>query len=150
MSALRKAIERSDGPATTVKSERDLPPELPAAMGSLVQKLNEAARDLVEALDGTLPKDLERSYGRGERDVYSRRLFETRSKNFEKMLSGRYGSDRLVRGKVDAYTRLFERLLDTVSESPKGERLVEACLASESGRIYVMLAEAAGRLPHQQ
>jgi uncharacterized protein YbjQ (UPF0145 family) len=147
VSAPKKTIERSEPVAQKAEREREVTPELPKAMGSLVQKLNDAARDLVEALDGNLPKDLERNYTKGERDVYSRRLFETRSKAFEKMLASRYGSDRLVRGKVDAYARLFERLLDTVSESPKGERLVEACLASESGRIYVMLAEAAGRLP---
>ena len=57
--------------------------------------------------------------------------------------------DRLIRAKVDAYVRLFERLLDMMNGSNRGEALVEACLASESGRIYVMLAEAAGRIPPQ-
>ena len=117
---------------------RAVTPALPKAMDNLVGKLNEAARDLVEALDGSLPRDLEKAYSQG-----SRRLYESRNKNFEKALASRYGSDRLVRARADAYVRLFERLLDTVSESPKGERLVEACLASEAGRIYVMLAEAA-------
>jgi hypothetical protein len=128
---------------------RTVTPALPKAMDSLVSKLNDAARDLVEALDGTLPRDLEKAYAQGSRDVYSRRLYESRSKNFERTLASRYGSDRLVRARIDAYVRLFERLLDTVAESPKGDRLVEACLASESGRIYVMLAEATGRIPQQ-
>jgi hypothetical protein len=54
-----------------------------------------------------------------------------------------------MRGRVDSYIRLFERLLDTMNSAPGGEQLVEACLASESGRIYVMLAEMAGRIPPQ-
>ena len=39
-----------------------------------------------------------------------------------------------MRTRVDSYIRLFERLLDTVAEAPKGNQLVEACLASESGK----------------
>ena len=42
-----------------------------------------------------------------------------------------------------------QRLLDMMSGSSRGDALVEACLASESGRIYVMLAEVAGRIPPQ-
>jgi hypothetical protein len=33
-----------------------------------------------------------------------------------------------------------------VSEAPQGNQMVEACLMSESGKIYVMLAEACGRI----
>ncbi len=122
---------------------------IPSEMENLVQKLNAAARDLVEAVDGSLPRDLEKSFNAGERHVYTHRLFEARGKRFVKMIEDRYGSERLVRGRVDAYVRLFERLLDTVSEAPQGAGMVEACLASESGKLYVTLAEAAGRIPPQ-
>lgn len=122
---------------------------IPHEMENLVQKLNGAARDLVEAIDGSLPRDLEKSFNAGERNVYTHRLFETRGKRFVKMIEDRYAGERLVRGRVDAYVRLFERLLDTVSEVPQGASMVEACLASESGKLYVTLAEAAGRIPPQ-
>ncbi len=122
---------------------------IPHEMENLVQKLNGAARDLVEAIDGSLPRDLEKSFNAGERNIYTHRLFETRGKRFVKMIEERYAGERLVRGRVDAYVRLFERLLDTVSEVPQGASMVEACLASESGKLYVTLAEAAGRIPPQ-
>jgi hypothetical protein len=122
---------------------------IPRDMELLVDKLNLAARDLVEAIDGTLPRDLEKLFANGDRSVYTHRLYEGRGKRLQRLIVERYGSDRLVRGRVDAYVRLFERLLDMMSSAPQGETMVEACLSSESGRIYVMLAEAAGRIPGQ-
>ncbi len=124
-------------------------PELSKDMDGLVQKLNAAARDIVEAVEGTLPRDLEKRFTSGERDVYTRRVFEGRAKRLERSIAERYRGDRLMRTRVDSYVRLFERLLDTMNAAPEGERMVEACLASDSGRIYVMLAEIAGRIPPQ-
>jgi hypothetical protein len=66
-----------------------------------------------------------------------------------KLIEGRYAEERLLRTRVQAYNRLFEKLLDTLSEAKGGEAVMEQVLASEQGRIYVMLAEAAGRLPTQ-
>jgi len=62
------------------------------------------------------------------------------------MVKQGYYQERLIRGRVDAYIRLFERLLDTVSETPQGSSMVDACLASESGKLYLLFAQAAGRL----
>jgi hypothetical protein len=66
-----------------------------------------------------------------------------------KGIESRYAEERLLRGRVQAYNRLFEKLLDTLSESKGGEAIMEQVLGSEQGRIYVMLAEAAGRMPSQ-
>ncbi|MFN0193844.1 MAG: hypothetical protein ACKVP5_18030, partial [Aestuariivirga sp.] len=118
-------------------------------MDALIAKLNVAARELVEALEGELPKDLEKSYDKGERDAYTHWLFAARGKRRQKEIGERYESERTLRTRVDAYVRMFERFLDVVSDSPQGENLVEACLASESGKIYVMLAEATGRMPQK-
>jgi hypothetical protein len=113
---------------------------------ALVGKLNASARDLVEAIDGKLPSDLERRYAAGEQHVYTHRLYQGRGKKMLELLVDRYENERLIRDRIDAYVRLFERLLDTVSETPQGEQLVDACLASESGKLYLMLAQASGRL----
>jgi alcohol dehydrogenase YqhD (iron-dependent ADH family) len=61
----------------------------------------------------------------------------------------RYPSERQLRGRVDAYVRLFERLLDTVSDTPNGDKVAEACLAADSGKVYLLLAQASGRIPPQ-
>lgn len=118
-------------------------------MEVLVGKLNAAARDLVEAIDGTLPRDLERRFNSGEEHVYTHRLYETRKQRLADAVASRYGSERLVRGRVDSFVRLFERLLDTLSDAPQGDTMVDASLASESGKLYLTLAETIGRIDPQ-
>ena len=112
-------------------------------------KLNVSARDVVEAIDGQLPRDLEKRYAASDKGVYTTRLYETRSRKLIKTLETRYAEERLLRSRIQAYNRLFEKLLDTISESNGGDAVMEEVLASEQGRIYVMLAEVAGRLPSQ-
>jgi len=113
---------------------------------TLVSKLNMATRDLTEAFEDTLPADLERKFNAGQAHVYTHRLYKARGQNMYNMVAQGYKHERLIRGRVDAYIRLFERLLDTVSETANGEEMVDACLASESGKLYLLFAQAAGRL----
>jgi hypothetical protein len=116
---------------------------------TLIRKLNSAARDIVEAIDGDLPRDLEKRFTGGEGNVYTLRLIDDRARRLSKLIESRYKSERLVRGRVDAYVRLFERLLDTFAETPQGDQLVDASLASESGKLYLLLAQASGRISPQ-
>ena len=118
----------------------------PRETETLVAKLNAAARDLVEALDGTAPAELESQYAAGEGHVYTHHLYLRRGNKMLKEVASRYERERQVRGRLDAFVRLFERLLDTVSEGPRGEDMVDACLNSESGKVYLLLGQASGRL----
>lgn len=68
------------------------------------------------------------------------------ARRVRKELGQRYETERALRTRVDSYVRLFERLLDTVSGSPNGQQMVEACLGSETGKVYMMLAEVSGRI----
>jgi hypothetical protein len=114
-------------------------------MEALAEQLNVAARDIVEAVEGGLPRDAEKSFGAGERGLYTRRLYEGRGQRLQRVIFERYGKDRLTRSRVESYLRLFERLLERMNAAPQGAGMVESCLASESGRVYQMLVEAAGR-----
>ena len=104
---------------------------------------------MVEAIEGQLPRDLEKRYAASDKSVYTLRLYESRSRKLIKALEGRYAEERLLRSRIQAYNRLFEKLLDSVSETDGAEAVMEQVLGSEQGRIYVMLAEVAGRLPSQ-
>lgn len=118
----------------------------PRETETLVAKLNAAARDLVEALDGSTPPELESQYAAGEGHVYTHHLYLRRGNKMLKEVASRYERERQVRGRLDAFVRLFERLLDTVAEGPRGEDMVDACLNSESGKVYLLLGQASGRL----
>lgn len=115
---------------------------------ALVAKLNAASRDVYEALQGGLPKDLEKTYREGVTQVYTHRLFQGRGRKLMDQVRTGYRDERLVRQRVDGFIRLFERLLDTIAATEAGEELVDQCLASETGKVYLMLAEAAGRVKH--
>jgi hypothetical protein len=113
---------------------------------SLTEKLCDSARDIVEQLEEALPDDLENRFLQGEKDIYVQKLHERRGRKGAKQLASRYGNDRGLRNRVDSYVRLFERLLDTVTQTPNSNQMIEACLGSESGKVYMLLAEASGRI----
>ncbi len=146
---------RVAAPAPAPRVEAPQPASAPkiAALAKEVDtfntKLNVSARDVVEAIEGQLPRDLEKRYAASDKSVYTLRLYESRSRKLIKALEGRYAEERLLRSRIQAYNRLFEKLLDSVSETDGAEAVMEQVLGSEQGRIYVMLAEVAGRLPSQ-
>jgi hypothetical protein len=116
---------------------------------TLLGKINGAARDIVEVIDSELPRDLERRFTSGEGNVYTHHLLENRVARLPHIIERRYKAEGVVRGRVDTYVRLFERLLDTIAEMPQGDRLVDTSLASESGKLYLLLAQASGRIRPQ-
>jgi len=118
-------------------------------ISSATQKLHGASREIVEAIDGGLPRDLEKRFGGGEKGIYTQRLHENRSKRSVKNLTARYAEERLLRSRINGYIRLFERLLDTLAELPGGSATIDEVLASQNGEVYLMLAEVSGRVPGQ-
>lgn len=149
---MRGRVEDEPRPADGADRKAKSPPLSRAATReaeTLVRKLHAAARDIVEALDTDLPRDIEKRYAAGEDDLYTQNLLEDRGRRLPKLIERRYAGERLVRGRVDAYVRLFERLLDALAETPHGDRLVDASLASESGKLYLLLAQASGRISPQ-
>jgi hypothetical protein len=115
----------------------------------LTRKLNGAARDIVEVIDSELPRDLEKRFTGGESSVYTHHLLHNRIGRLPRIVERRYQDERLVRVRVDAYMRLFERMLDAFAETPQGDQLVDASLASDSGKLYLLLAQASGRISPQ-
>jgi hypothetical protein len=85
-------------------------------------------------------------YNRGERGVFTRNLYgKDGQKTFDEVRT-RYGKDRSFQQTADRYMGEFERLLDEVAQDKRGQALVRTYLTSETGKVYTMLAHAAGRL----
>ena len=96
-------------------------------------------------LHDDLPKELEASYRKGDAQAYTHDLFQSRGRKLMDLTRKAYRDDKQARTRIDGFIRLFERLLDTVATSDAGEELVDQCLGSETGKVYLMLAEAAGQ-----
>jgi hypothetical protein len=118
------------------------------ATETLVAKLNAATRDIYQVLHDDLPKELEASFRKGNAQAYTHDLFQNRGRKLMDLTHKAYRDDKQARTRIDGFIRLFERLLDTVATSDAGEELVDQCLGSETGKVYLMLAEAAGRVKH--
>jgi hypothetical protein len=54
-------------------------------------------------------------------------------------------ADREFKQTVDRYIGEFERMLEEVSRGDRGQVLARTYLTSETGKVYTMLAHAAGR-----
>ena len=85
-------------------------------------------------------------YNRGERGAFTRQLYTMNGQRTYDDIRNRYRGDRNFRATVDRYISEFERLLEDVSRDERGgQAMVRTYLISETGKVYTMLAHAAGR-----
>ena len=84
-------------------------------------------------------------YKRGERNVFTRKLYTMQGQKAFEEIRKRYRADADFKRTVDRYVGEFERLLEEVSRDDRGQMLARSYLTSETGKVYTMLAHAAGR-----
>jgi hypothetical protein len=122
----------SDGAAT--------PPPQAASGGQL--RLDEIAR----AIDYRTAVDVWQRFRTGERGVLGRHIYSAEGQATFDEVSRRYDREADFRGTVDRYIGDFERLLGEAEASDPEGRMLQNYLTSESGRVYLLLAHASGRL----
>jgi hypothetical protein len=84
-------------------------------------------------------------YYRGERQPFSRKLYTPQGQQTFDEIRRRYPLDRDFREAVDRYTAEFERVVNESSREDRDGSVVRNYLTSETGKVYTMLAHAAGR-----
>ena len=84
-------------------------------------------------------------YKRGERNVFTRKLYTMQGQRAFEEIRRKYRGDREFQQTVDRYIGEFERLLDDASRDDRGAVVPRTYLTSETGKVYTMLAHAAGR-----
>ncbi|MGK2742273.1 hypothetical protein ACSHT0_15415 [Tepidicaulis sp. LMO-SS28] len=120
--------------------------DLTRASLHIVEALQSLAIDLDRALEQSPPPDLWRRYQAGERNVFTRRLYNLQGRNLHDRITERYDSDAEFREDVDRFISLFEDLLETASAQDRDNILADTYLTSDTGKVYLMLAAASGRL----
>ena len=108
-----------------------------------IDSLDSLAADIASMIDHNAAADLWDRYERGERNVFTRKLMQGQ-KAFED-IRRKYREDRDFMRTVERYIGEFERLLEEVSRDGRGQVVARSYLTSETGKIYTMLAHAAGR-----
>jgi hypothetical protein len=103
------------------------------------------AVDIARMIDHDAAADLWERYNRGERNVFTRRLYTVQGRKAFDEMRRRYKADREFRQAVDRYVGEFDRLLGEVGHEEGGQVRVRNFIVSEAGKVYTMLAHAAGR-----
>ncbi|HXF87931.1 MAG TPA: hypothetical protein VNK48_06240, partial [Xanthobacteraceae bacterium] len=134
---LSELLQRASRPA-------EPPPEERPARHTL-ESLDSLSVDIARMIDHDAATELWDRYKRGERNVFTRRLYTLQGQKAFDDIRKKYQSDREFRQTVDRYIAEFERLLEEVSRDDRGQVVARTYLTSETGKVYTMLAHAAGR-----
>jgi ABC-type transporter Mla subunit MlaD len=101
---------------------------------------------IVRALDPATASAIWLRLRAGQRGIMVRSIYSTDGRSAFDEAARRYQGDAEFRATVDRYMGDFERLLrDTEQKDPSG-RVTHSHLISDSGRVYLFLAHASGRL----
>jgi hypothetical protein len=134
--------------------ERDLPRETarePLRGGEertprhSIESLDSLSVDIARMIDHDAAADLWDRFKRGERNVFTRRLYTLQGQQAFDEIRKKYRADREFKQTVDRYIGEFEHLLDEVERDDRGQVVARTYLTSETGKVYTMLAHAAGR-----
>ncbi len=110
-----------------------------------IESLDSLSVDIARMIDHEAAADLWDRYKRGERNVFTRRLYTLQGQKAFDEIRAKYRADREFKQSVDRYIAEFERLLDEVSRDDRGQVVARTYLTSETGKVYTMLGHAAGR-----
>jgi hypothetical protein len=135
-------------PAAPPSAPAEAPRAAPAQRSPLhvVESLNSLSVDIARAIDHDASIELWNRYRRGERDVFTRRLYTLKGQQTFDEIRRKYQGEAEFRAAVDRYCDDFEKLLKDVSRNDRDNIMAQTYLTSDTGKVYTMLAHASGRL----
>jgi len=110
-----------------------------------IESLDSLSVDIARMIDHDAVVDLWDRYKRGDRTVFTRRLYTLQGQQTFDEIRRKYRRDEEFRQTVDRYIDEFERLLGEVAKDDRDSMLAKTYLTSDNGKVYTMLAHASGR-----
>ena len=101
---------------------------------------------IAKAIDQKTASEIWQRYQNGERGIFDRSLYSHEGQVAFDEIQRRYQNDPDFRQTVLRYLGDFERLLSEATKRDPGGSLILNYLVSETGRVYLLLAHASGRL----
>lgn len=143
---LLAAAEREAPPKPAASNDAASESEFQRSSLQIIETLQALAIDLDRALEQSPPPELWQRYQAGERNVFARRLYNVAGRQLYDRVAVKYRGDAEFREHVDRFVSLFERLLAAASARDRENILVDTYLTSDTGKAYLILAQASGKL----
>ena len=112
---------------------------------AVVETTDPLALDIARMVDTEVLEDAWDRFNHGERNAFTRRLYTPQGQQTFDEIRRKYRRDQEFHDTVDRYIAEFERLLEDTGED-RDSKAARAYLASDSGKVYTMLAHASGRV----
>ena len=143
MKTLLAAVDESDLQIPRVEK---VGLEAAARVGALQLALADMAIDLSQ-LDETEPGDEDwKRYLAGDRAIFARRLADAIDETAVDRITTLYRDDKRFHDAADAYLAEFETLLTQARHGDGGGILTSTLLSADTGKVYLAIAYALGRL----
>ena len=132
-------------PVEAAQPEPETLPAVPTAPAA-ESRLQAIAFDVTRLIDDTALMEAWERFRQGERSVFTRRIYTLPGQQTYDEVRRRFRSDPEFRETVNRYTQEFERVLRETAPTDGDGSLTRGYLGSETGKVYTILAHAAGRL----
>jgi hypothetical protein len=112
----------------------------------LIESLNSQSIDITKMFSNDVTDVAWAAYLKGDRSIFARRAVKLIDQSEAREIARHYQEDGEFHAQVNRYIHDYEAMLRTVMSTRDGTPLSVALLSSDTGKLYVALAQAIDRL----